>query len=466
MHRKSLDTRMTEGVIWKHLVKFAAPMLVGLLFQQLYNTIDAMVVGNYVSKQALAAVGSTGSIINTLVGFASGLSVGAGVVISQYYGAQELKSLRKAVQMSFLITLILCAILTLAGVLCVRPMLYLMAMTEDAFPLAEQYLTIYFLGVSGVLIYNMGAGVLRAVGDSRRPLYFLVFSALLNLVLDLLFVIAFQMGVAGVAYATVISQIVSAVLVVILLVRSHAVYRLSLSDFKVDLPIVRRIVRIGIPVALQQTITAFSNVFVQSYINAFGTDCMAGYTAYNKMDVYIVLPMQSLSMASTTFVGQNYGIHDLKRARKGVSLSLTLSVIATAILTVFALVFRHDIVKWFNQDAAVLEYGVRFVLISSPFYVLMCVNQILAGALRGIGRSTAPTIIMLSSFVLFRQIFLLVTKLLNAGFVAVALAYPAGWAMCSLLMFFAYRRCALVTGKDDAEDRGFSFLKRKRTKGD
>ncbi len=446
MRRKNLDTRMTEGVIWKHLVKFAAPMLVGLLFQQLYNTIDAAVVGNYVSKQALAAVGTTGSAINTLVGFCSGLSVGAGVIISQYYGAQELKSLRKAVQMSFLITFALCVLITIAGVVCVRPMLNIMAMTEDAYPLAEEYLTIYFTGVSGVLIYNMGAGVLRAVGDSRRPLYFLIFSAVVNLLLDLLFVITFQMGVAGAAYATVISQFLSAILVVRLLMKTDNSYQLSFRDFKPDFKIIKRIVNIGIPVALQQTITAFSNVFVQSYINFFGTDCMAGYTSYNKMDVFLLLPMQSLSMASTTFVGQNYGVHDLKRARKGVTLSLTLSVASTAFLTVFALVFRNDLLKLFNQEPAVLEYGSQFVLISSPFYVLCCVNQILAGALRGIGRSRAPTVIMLSSFVVFRQIFLFITKQLNAGFAAVALAYPMGWVLCSLLMFIVYRRCALVTG--------------------
>ena len=261
------DTNMTEGGIARHLVTFAAPLLLGFIFQQLYNTVDSIVVGNFVGKEALAAVGSVGPIINTLIGFFLGLAAGASVVISQYYGARDGKSVHEAVHTTVVMTFIMCVLFTVAGVLMVPAMLRLMSTPDDVFEGAVQYLRIYFYGVSGLMVYNMGAGVLRAVGDSRRPLYFLIFSAVVNTVLDLVFVIVFDWGITGVAAATVVSQCLSAVLVLMVLTRSEGSYRIIWRFLKINKVMLRKIWKIGLPSALQQAVTSFSNVFVQSYIN-------------------------------------------------------------------------------------------------------------------------------------------------------------------------------------------------------
>lgn len=440
------DADMTQGSIWKLLLQFAIPMSVGLLFQQLYNTVDTMVVGKFVGKEALAAVGSTSSIINMLVGLCAGLSTGASVVISQTYGAKDYKSLSEAVHTTILVTFILSVFATGTGVLIVSPMLRLMATPDDVFPQAKLYLTIYFAGVTGLLIYNMGSGILRAVGDSKRPLYFLIFSALLNIALDLLFVVVFHMAIAGVAYATIISQFLSALLVLFTLTHSDAPYAIHWGKLGITRPILKQILAIGLPASIQQAVTSFSNVFVQSYINAFGSNCMAGWSSYNKIDTYALIPVQSIALASTTFVGQNYGAKKFARAKKGVRQALILSIIITAFLCTLMVIFRFQLVSLFTNDQSVLDYGGRFLAIISPFYVLICFNQIYAGALRGAGEAKAPMIIMLSSFVVFRQIYLYVSKLLNGGFITVALAYPMGWVVCSLLMTIFYLRSPLCRG--------------------
>lgn len=442
---------MTQGPIWQLLLQFAIPMSIGLLFQQLYNTCDAIVVGKFVGKEALAAVGSTGSIVNMVVGICAGLSTGASVVISQSYGAKDHKRLGDAVHTTVLVTFLLSIVATVIGVLIVPPMLRLMNAPEEVFPQAKQYLTIYFFGLPGVLVYNMGSGILRAVGDSRRPLYFLIFSAVLNVGLNLLFVLVFHMAVAGVAYATIIAQFLSSALVLYTLIRSDAPYAVRWKKLRVNFAVLKQIMAIGLPASVQQAVTAFSNVFVQSYINAFGADCMAGWSSYNKIDTYTLVPMQSIAMASTTFVGQNYGAGKLSRARKGVRQALSMSIVITAALCALMVIFRYPLVSIFTDDPGVLEYGARFLAIISPFYILTSFNQIFAGALRGAGRAKVPMLIMLSSFVFFRQIYLFVSKLLGGGFIAVALAYPMGWIVCSILMSIFYRRGPLYTEKENAE---------------
>lgn len=442
---------MTEGVIWRQLMNFSIPTAIGLLFQQLYNTVDTVVVGKFVGKEALAAVGSTGSIVNMLVGLCAGISVGAGVVISHHYGAKEYERLRHAMHTTVIITAILSVIATILGIVLTKPLLGLMNTPEDVMGEAHTYLTIYFAGITGLLIYNMGSGVLRAVGDSRRPLYFLCVSAALNVVLDLLFVIAFGLGVAGVAYATIISQFVSAGLVLISLSRGDKPYTIHWHKMRIAPDELKEIIRIGMPSGLQQAITSFSNVFVQSYINFYGTACMAGWSSYSKLDIFILIPVQSISLASTTFVGQNYGAGKLGRAREGVRQTLIFSLIITAILCVLLIVFRVPLLMLFNDEKEVIDFGARFIAMISPFYVLICFNQIYAGALRGIGISRTPTLIMLFSFVVFRQLYLFVNRLLGQYFVLTALAYPAGWLACSILMIIAYRRCPLVKHTYQAE---------------
>lgn len=442
---------MTQGTIWKLLLQFAIPLSVGLLFQQLYNTVDTVVVGKFVGKQALAAVGSTSSIVNMLVGLCAGLSTGASVIISQSYGAKEYQKLSDAVHTTILATVIVSVLASVAGVLLVTPLLHMMDTPEDVFPQARQYLTIYFAGVSGLLLYNMGSGILRAVGDSRRPLYFLIFSALLNVVMDLLFVIVFDLAIAGVAYATIISQFISALLVLFTLSRSDAPYAIRWNRLGIKKDILKQILAVGLPSGIQQAVTSFSNVFVQSYINGFGSDCMAGWSSYSKIDVYALVPVQSIAIASTTFVGQNYGAGKLDRARKGVRQALTMSIGITALLLGIMVIFRRPLVTLFTDDQAVIDYGARFIAIISPFYIATCFNQIFAGALRGTGRAKVPMFIMLTSFVVVRQIYLAVSKALGGGIVAVALGYPLGWVLCSILMSIYYMRSPLCKADAQAE---------------
>ena len=429
---------MTQGTIWKHLLAFALPLMIGNLFQQLYNTVDSIVVGQFVSKQALAAVGSTTSIINMLVGFFSGVSVGAGVIISQRFGAKDPEGVHKAVHTTISLTLIIGLIGTVVGIVLAPIMLTLMKTPQDVFVEAKAYLQIYFGGISGLMLYNMGSGILRAVGDSRRPLYFLVFSSCVNIVLDLLFVLGFHMGVEGVAYATIIAQFSSAALIYFTLYRTHDVHRFQPKKLRIYPEMVRSIIRVGLPAGLQQALTSFSNVFVQGYINSFGTNCVAGWSCYHRIDQFILLPMQSISMASTTFVGQNIGHRDLERTEKGIRTAVMLSIVVTGILIGLVVIFCAPLIKIFNDDPGVVEYGVMFLRLISPFYLIISFNQIYAGALRGAGDAKAPMFIMLFSFVLFRQLYLAIgTQFINTEWF-VGLGYPAGWAMCSTLQLLYY----------------------------
>ena len=436
------DVDMTKGNITRHLVNFALPLLLGNLFQQLYNMVDTWVVGNYVSNEAFSAVGTVGPVINTLIGFFLGLSSGAGVVISQYYGAGREEKVRQAVHTALMLTLALGVVFTAAGIAMTPLMLQLMKTPAEVAPEQATYLRIYFAGVIGLLLYNMGSGILRAVGDSRRPFYFLVVSAVLNTVLDLLFVIKFHMGVEGVAYATIIAQAVSAVLTLWVLMRAEGGIRLELRALRFTWSVLRQIVAVGIPAALQMAITAFSNVFVQSYINYFGPDCMSGWTAYNKVDQLMILPVQSISMANTTFVGQNLGVGDTPRAKKGVRTSLWLSVAVTAVLLIPVLLFAPDLTAFFNSKAEVVSYGALLLRLLSPFYFFFCINQIYAGALRGAGNSQMPMWIMLGSFVVFRQIYLyIMANFISNEIIPIALSYPAGWFVCSVATLLYYHHC-------------------------
>ena len=442
-HRQArYDVDMTQGSITKHLINFSLPLLLGNLFQQLYNMVDTWVVGNYVSNEAFSAVGTVGPVINTLIGFFLGLSSGAGVVISQYYGAGREEKVRQAVHTALMLTLVLGVVFTAAGIAMTPLMLQLMKTPAEVAPEQAAYLRIYFAGVMGLLLYNMGSGILRAVGDSRRPFYFLVVSAVLNTVLDLLFVIKFHMGVEGVAYATIIAQAVSALLTLWVLMRAEGGIRLELRALRFTWNVLRQIVAVGIPAALQMAITAFSNVFVQSYINYFGPDCMSGWTAYTKVDQLVILPVQSISMANTTFVGQNLGVGDTPRAKKGVRISLWLSVAVTAVLLIPVLLFAPDLTAFFNSKAEVVSYGALLLRLLSPFYFFFCINQIYAGALRGAGNSQMPMWIMLGSFVVFRQIYLyIMSNYISNEIIPIALSYPAGWFVCSVATLLYYHHC-------------------------
>lgn len=444
---------MTEGNITGHLIRFALPLLAGNIFQQLYNMVDTWVVGNFVSNEAFSAVGTVGPIVNMLIGCFLGFSSGAGVVISQYYGARRTERVHDAVHTALVLTVILCAVFTALGIGFTPLMLRLMNTPAEVFPESSAYLTIYFGGISGLLIYNMGSGILRAVGDSRRPFYFLVVSAVLNTALDLLFVLRFGMGVEGVAWATVIAQAVSALLVIVVLLRTQQAVRLIPRDLRIHLPVLRQIIRVGVPSALQMAITAFSNVFVQSYINSFGADCMGGWTAYTKIDQLMLLPMQSLALSATTFVGQNLGRGNEPRARQGVRRALAIAMAATVLVMIPVLVFAPQMTAFFNRKPEVVAYGALLLRCISPFYVLCCYNQVYAAALRGAGNSKATMIIMLCSFVLFRQVYLFImSHYISHELIPLVMGYPAGWLVCSAATLIYYRRTSFLSTRLVAED--------------
>ena len=288
-------------------------------------------------------------------------------------------------------------------------------------------------------LYNMGAGILRAVGDTRRPLYFLIFSAVTNTVLDLLFVTVFHMGVAGVAIATILAQFASAVLVMVVLTRSTSDYRIVWRGMRLNKKMFGSICRLGFPAAVQLAVTSFSNIFVQSYINRFGADCMAGWTSHNKIDSFVLLPIMTISLAVTTFVGQNLGAGDQARARQGTRTALLLAEGVAVVLLVPLMLLSPQLISLFNQEPEVLRYGTLFIRIVSPFYLVICINQVLSGSLRGAGDSRNSVLIILASFVLFRQIYLAITYRVWGTVVAVALGYPAGWVLCSVLLLCYYR---------------------------
>ena len=439
--KKTVD--MTQGNITRHIIGFALPLLVGNIFQQLYNMVDTWVVGNFVSNEAFSAVGTVGPIVNMLIGFFMGLSSGAGVVISQYYGAKRYEEVEKTVHTAIVMTLVIGVLFTFLGLGMIPAMLKLMKTPENVLPESTAYLTIYFSGLMGLLLYNIGAGILRAVGDSKRPFYFLVVCAIINTVLDLLFVLAFDMGVRGVALATIIAQGVSAALVMITLLRTDECIKLRLRKLAVHWGLLKKIFLVGIPAAIQMAITSFSNIFVQSYINYFGADCMSGWTAYAKVDQLLFLPMQSIALASTTFVGQNLGCGQAERARKGVRTAMLLAMITTVIPMIPVMIFAQPVVAFFNDKPEVVAYGSLLLRWMSPFYVLCCCNQIYSGALRGAGNTKAPMLIMLGSFVVFRQVYLFLMARICNEIIPIAMSYPVGWLLCSSLTLFYYSRVKL-----------------------
>ena len=441
---KDTEVNMTEGSILGHLIRFSLPLVVGNFFQLFYNTVDTWVVGNYVSNEAFSAVGTVTPIINMLIGIFLGLSNGAGVVIAQYFGAGQKENVSRSVHTAMLGTFILGILFTVLGISMTPAMLRLMKTPDAVLPEAITYLTIYFAGILALMLYNMGTAILQAVGNARLPFIFLAICALLNVALDLLFVLIFRMGVAGVAYATIVSEFISAILVIIVLMRDKSSVQLRVKDLRLSSGILKRIVRIGFPAALQMGITSFSNVFVQSYINYFGANAMSGWTVYNKMDQLMFLPMKSIALASSTFMGQNLGNGQLDRAKKGVTTSLNLAFVSTIMLGAPLIIFAPQLVRFFNDKAEVIEYGTLLIRLLSPFYIITCVNQVLSGSLRGAGNTRIPVIIMLSSFVLFRQIYLYVTAhFISNTIIPIALSYPLGWIVCSIGISVYYKHADL-----------------------
>ncbi|MCQ2412861.1 MAG: MATE family efflux transporter [Sphaerochaetaceae bacterium] len=441
--KKKTQVDMTQGAILPMLISFAFPLLIGNLFQQLYNTVDTWVVGNYVGKNSFSAVGTLSPVTNLMIGFFMGFSTGAAVLIAQYFGAKDDENVSRTTHTFVGVTIIMCILSTIVGILLIPLLLNILKSPAEVAAEQRTYLFIYFAGITGLLIYNMGAAILRAIGNSTDPFIFLVVSAVLNIILDLVFVIAFHMGTAGVALATVISQGVSAILVIITLLRTKTCVRVSIRKIHIHSYILKNIFRIGIPSGLQLSITAFANVFAQSYINYFGADVMGGYTAYSKVDQFLFMPSQSITLGAQTFVGQNLGMRQTERARKGVRTSILMALTSVAVLILFVELFATDIVKVFidSNESGVIYYGTMMLHYITPFYIVTTFNQIYAGALRGAGKSTSPMLIMIFCFVIFRQIYLFVmANFISNTVLPIVLGYPAGWVLCSIILSIAYFR--------------------------
>ncbi len=434
------DTGMTTGSIIGHLVRFAIPLFIGNVLQQLYNMVDTWVVGNYVSNEAFSAVGTVGPILNLLIGFFMGLSSGAGVVISQYYGAKQEDKVHDVVHTAMTVTLIMAVVITVAGLLLIPALLDLINTPPDVYPQSKTYITILFAGVSTVMIYNMSAGILRAVGDSVRPFLYLAAAAITNTILDLVFVLVFGMGVEGVAFATVIAQTFSAFLSSRDLLRTDTCVKLRIKDLHIDREMLKKVVRVGLPSGLQMSITSFSNVFVQSYINFFGSDVMASWTAYSKIDQLLFLPVSSLALSLTTFIGQNLGSSNVSRAKQGMKAAMKLAIGMTIMLFIPILIFAPSLIAFFNDKGTVVETGGQLLRVISPFYIFIATNNMYISALRGAGNSKVPMLVILLSYVAFRQVYLfIVSKFISNTLLPIAFGYPAGWFVCFLIMFIYYR---------------------------
>lgn len=435
---KKGNVDLLNGNIAKAILIFSIPLLIGNLFQQLYNTVDSYVVGNYVGKAALAAVGASSPIINMLVGFFMGMATGAGVVISQYFGASDKVRLQKSVHTSIALTIVLSIVLTTLGVTLTDPLLHWIGVPDDIFAQASIYLKIYFAGITFILFYNMGAGILRAIGDSTRPLIFLAITSVVNVILDLIFVRIFHMGVAGVGYATLLSQAISAILVLGCLIFTKGDYRLNVKYIRFDKDILRRIVLIGFPSGFQQSIVSLSNVVVQYYINAFGSSVVAGFTVVIRIDGFINLPLQSFSMAITTFVGQNIGAGKYDRVKKGIKDTLIMSTIIIGCMVLLSFLFGKDMIAFFNRDIEVIEAGRTMQLAFLPFYLVLPISQVIAGALRGVGKSAVPMYIMIFNYVLLRQVYLAIVTKFTSDVVFVFLGWSGTWAVAAIMFIIYY----------------------------
>ena len=431
------STVMTEGSIWKKILFFSIPLILGNLFQQLYNTVDSIIVGNYIGSEALAAVGSSGSLINLLIGFCIGASAGAGVVIAQFYGAQDREGVRKAVHTTIAIAIAAGAVLTVVGIVATPILLKAMGTPQEVFDQASIYLKVYFGGILFSVVYNMSAGILNAVGNSKRSLVYLMIAATSNIFLDLLFVVVLKMGIVGAAIATDISQLLSCIFIILFLVRSEDVYRVKLKDIRCYDNLLGKILKIGLPTGVQNIVISLSNVIVQSSVNSFGAVAMAGFAAYIKVDGFNILPVLSFSMAATTFVGQNVGAGRLDRVKKGMYVSVAMGIIYTVCTGILLLAFAPQVIGVFTQNGKVVEYGVYIMKFFCPFYWMLGILHILAGTIRGTGKTMQAMVVFLFSLCIFRVLWIWGAMSVSHKIGGVMIGYPLSW-LVGLVMILIY----------------------------
>lgn len=438
----------TEGTIWKQLLALFFPLWLGTFFQQLYNTVDTVVVGRFVGKAALAAVGCTGTVVSLTVGIFNGIASGAVVVIAQQYGARRPERVNRGVHTAMLLGVLIGAVFTVTGFLAAPGVLRAMGTTADTLADAQLYLRVYFLGMIPNVVYNMGTGVLRAIGDSRRPLYFLMAASLCNIVLDLVLVLGFQLGVLGVALATIASQLFSAVLVVLSLMRAHGQpYQLFPRQICLEGPSLNAILRLGIPAALQSVMYSLSNIVIQAAINSFGTDTVAAWTAYGKMDVIYWMSISSMGLAITTFAGQNFGAGRIDRLKQGVRVSLWMSAAFTVVMSALMLAFARPILSVFTPDGDVLTIGVAMMHFLVPCFITYVPVELLAGAIRGAGKSLGPMLISVFGVCVLRLVWLLAVVPFHSTIPMVELSYPITWSVTSVALGIYYCRGSWLPDK-------------------
>jgi len=431
---------ITEGVIWKQLLIFFFPLLFGTFFQQLYVTIDAIMVGQYVGKEALSAVGgATGALINVLVGFFVGTSSGATVAVSQYYGRKSEEDVSKAVHTAIALSIVGGAGIMLIGLISAPTVLRWMGTPDDIMPYSLLFIRIYFCGMIANLFYNMGAGILRAVGDSRRPLYFLIASCFVNILLDLLFVIVFHWGVMGVGIATVISQIFSASLVCMVLMRTNDCYKLYLKKIRFHSEMLKKIIRIGVPTGFQSLMYSLSNLLIQSNINSFGTDTIAAWTVYGKIDGLFWMVMGSFGISITTFVGQNFGAEKIDRVRKGIRVCFKIALTVAVCMSILFYFGGESIYHWFTTDPAVIAKGMEILHFLVPTYITYVSIEILSGSLRGMGSTFIPMLLTVFGVCVLRIAWVFIAVPVWPDIKTVIFSYPLAWATTSFLFILYYR---------------------------
>ena len=436
----SVQNQITEGVIWKQLLLFFFPILFGTFFQQLYNTVDAIIVGRFVGKEGLAAVGgSAAMIINLLVGFFIGLSSGATVIISQFYGARQQAKVSQAVHTAVAFSIAGGLVIMAVGLITAPAALRAMGTPEETMADSILYLRIYFLGLIGNLLYNMGAGILRAIGDSKRPLYFLIVGCMTNIVLDVVLVLFFHMGVAGAGWATILSQLAAAVLVIATLLKTDDMYRLNWREVRIHPDMLLRIIQIGLPAGLQSVMYSASNIIIQSSVNALGTNVVAAWTAYGKIDVIYWTIINAFGISITTFVGQNFGAGKLDRVYKGIRVCLGISAGATIFLSLLLYQFGQYIYLLFTTDAEVIAKGVEILHFLVPTLITYVCIEILSGALRGIGDCWIPMIMTALGVCLLRVVWIVVAVPLYPDIKTICFSYPLTWTVTSILFLVYFK---------------------------
>lgn len=446
MSTKASSTLMTEGSIWKKIIAFAIPLFLGNLFQQLYNTADSLIVGNFLGSNALAAVSSSGNLIFLMVGFFNGIAMGAGVVIARYYGARQIDAVQKSVHTTIAFGLAAGLFLTVFGVVLAPVILVWMGTPADVLPESTVYFRVYFAGSMSFVLYNVFVGILQSVGDSRHPLIYLIISSAVNIVLDLLFVGVFHFGVGSAALATIISQFISALLCLAQLMRSPEDYRVSIRKIRFDRIMLHQIISNGLPAGFQNSVIALANVVVQSNINKFGKMAMAGCGAYSKIEGFGFLPITCFAMALTTFVSQNLGAKQYDRAKKGARFGILCSITTAELVGIFIYLLSPILISAFNNDPQVISYGTAQARTVTLFYFLLAFSHCIAGILRGAGRSSVPMLVMLACWCIIRVTYITVIVRFIPDIRVVFWAYPLTWSLSSVIFLLYFLKGDWVHG--------------------